>query len=205
MKLSIIVPVYNQEDLLPKALDSIPLTNDMEVILINDGSTDSSLEIMANWMQEHEQTCPIRLISSKYNCGVAHVMNIGFDEAQGDYIGSLSSDDYYLTDFSDIMQFLDGDNDLVYFDLEVNDGTVWHLDEESKHVFVGAVKFIRRDFLGKTRIPDLKWHEDVPFSTALYAKNPKEVFTGVVLKHYNFPREGSLIWQAEQGEKNGSI
>ena len=123
-------------------------------------------------------------------------MNLGFNLARGEYIVSLSSDDYYLTDFEQIRPYLDGKNDLVYFDLEVNDGSIWHLDEKSKETFVGAVKFIRREFLGDTRIPDLKWHEDVPFSQALYAKEPKEIFTGILLKHYNFPRVGSLSWQA---------
>jgi len=197
MKLSIIMPVYNQEDLVLRALKSIPLnTDDIEIILINDGSTDNSLEIMATWMQTHDYLCPIKLISSRHNCGIAHAMNVGFDEARGEYIVSLSSDDYFLTDFSKFIPLLDGKNDLIYFDLEINDGTIWHLDEKSKKAFVGAVKFIRREFLGKTRIPDLKYREDVPFSKKLYAKKPKEVFTGIVLKHYNYPREGSLTWQA---------
>lgn len=49
----------------------------------------------------------------------------------------------------------------------------------------------------------MKWHEDKPFSEELYAKNPREVFTGIVLKHYNFPREGSLIWQADHNKTEG--
>ena len=203
--ISVIIPVYNQEDLVLRALKSIPLNTDgIEIILINDGSTDNSLEIMATWMQAHDYLCPIKLISSRHNCGIAHAMNVGFDEARGEYIISLSSDDYFLTDFSEFMPYLDGKNDLVYFDLEVNDGSIWHLDEDSKNEFVGAVKFIRREFLGDTRIPDMKWHEDKQFSEELYAKNPREVFTGIVLKHYNFPREGSLIWQADhEGDQNG--
>ena len=99
------------------------------------------------------------------------------------------------------MPYLDGKNDLVYFDLEINDGSIFHVDEKSKHEYVGAVKFMRREFLGDTRIPDLKFREDYPFSNQLYDKNPKEVFTGIVLKHYNFPHEGSLTWQACNGFK----
>jgi glycosyltransferase involved in cell wall biosynthesis len=124
-------------------------------------------------------------------------MNLGFSLADGDYIVSLSSDDYYLTGFFEFDPYLDGKNDLVYFDLEINDGSVWRLTPETKDTFVGAVKFIRRAFLGDTRVPELKWEEDRPFSQALYAKHPKEVFTGIVLKRYNWPREGSLTWQKE--------
>ena len=51
MKLSIIMPVYNQEDLVLRALKSIPLnTDDIEIILINDGSTDNTLEIAKRWI-----------------------------------------------------------------------------------------------------------------------------------------------------------
>ena len=70
--------------------------------------------------------------------------------------------------------------------------------EETKHKYVGAVKFIRREFLGDTRVPGLKYREDVPFSEQLYKKNPSEVFTGIILKHYNYPRIGSLTWQANK-------
>ena len=198
--ISVIIPVYNQEELVMKALNSVPLGPDIEVILINDGSTDGSLQLMAKWLEENDHICTIKLISSRYNCGVAHAMNVGFDEARGEYIVSLSSDDFYTTDFEKFRPYLDGENDLVYFDLEINSGEIWHLDEESKYEFVGAVKFIRRAFLGDTRIPNLEYREDAPFSNELYSKNPKEIFSGIVLKHYNWPREGSLDWQANHKE-----
>ena len=201
MKISLIIPVYNAEDTLQRALDSIPVSEDIQIILLDDGSTDKSWDIALKWWREH---CIDGTGSTIHrwepNHGVAATMNLGLDMARGDYIGSLSSDDYFLTDFSEILPHLDGKNDLVYFDLEVNDGSVWHLDEQSKHEFVGAVKFMRREFIGDTRIPDLKWEEDIPFSQALYANNPKEVFTGIVLKRYNFPRECSLSWQKTHQE-----
>lgn len=196
--ISVIVPFYNQEDLLKRALDSIPSGDNIQLILLNDGSTDLSWEIALDWHADHAMEFGSSIIHQREkNSGIASTMNLGFSLAIGDYIVSLSSDDYFLTDFSEFIPYLDGKNDLVYFDLEVNDGSVWHLDEDSKNEFVGAVKFIRREFLGDTRVPDMKWHEDKPFSKELYAKNPKEEFTRIALKHYNFPREGSLIWQAD--------
>lgn len=198
-KITVIMPIFNAEDTLQRALDSIPLADDIQVILLDDGSTDRSWQIALDWWREYHAGTIHRWENNK---GVAAAMNLGFSLARGEYIVSLSADDYYLVDFDQFRPYLDGKNDLVYFDLEVNDGSVWHLDENSKKEFVGAVKFIRREFLGDTRIPNLKWEEDVPFSKALYAKNPKEVFTGIVLKRYNFPREGSLSWQKNhQGGK----
>lgn len=199
-KITVIMPIFNAEDTLQRALDSIPLADDIQVILLDDGSTDKSWQIALDWWREYHAGTIHRWENNK---GVAAAMNLGFSLARGEYIVSLSADDYYLVDFDQFRPYLDGKNDLVYFDLEVNDGSVWHLDENSKKEFVGAVKFIRRDFLGDTREPeDRKYKEDLPFFAALQRKNPKEVFTGIVLKHYDFPREGSLCWQAVQDYEN---
>lgn len=198
-KISLIMPIFNAEVTLQRALDSLPLADDIQTILLDDGSTDRSWEIALDWWRDHSKDGAGSIIHRWIpNHGVAATMNLGFSLARGEYIVSLSSDDYYVTDFEQFRPLLDGKNDLVYFDLEVNDGSVWHLNEQSKKEFVGAVKFIRREFLGDTRILDLKYKEDLPFSRALQAKNPKEVFTGIVLKHYSWPREGSLSWQATQ-------
>ena len=198
-KLTIIMPIYNAKDTLARALHSMPLSERYQIILIDDGSTDGSWRIALDWFDTHYDLMHRSSIVHRWpdNRGVAAAMNLGFSLADGDYIVSLSSDDYYLTGFFEFDPYLDGKNDLVYFDLEVNDGSVWRLTPETKNAFVGAVKFIRREFLGDTRVPELKWEEDIPFSQALQRKNPKEVFTGIVLKRYNWPREGSLTWQKE--------
>lgn len=198
MKLSLIMPNYNGEATLLRALNSMPQSEDIQLILLDDGSTDDSWKIMVDWWRKNSDNYNRASTIHRWeqNRGVAATMNLGFEMAEGEYIISLSSDDYYVVDFYNFMPYLDGVNDLVYFDLIVNDGSIWHVNEETKDIYVGAVKFIRRKFLGDTRIPDLKWHEDEPFSKKLYAKNPKEVFTGIPLKRYNWPREGSLSWQA---------
>lgn len=197
-KITIIIPVYNEEQLLLRALESVPKNTDTQLILLDDGSTDASWDIIKRWWRENGDyfnSCST-IHRWDQNKGVAATMNLGFNLARGDYVGSLSSDDYYLTDFEQLRPYMDDKNDLIFFDLRVNDGDIWHLDEESKSKYVGAVKFIRREFLGKTRNPNKKWHEDIEFSRKLQAKEPREVFTGVVLKHYNWPHEGSLTWQA---------
>jgi glycosyltransferase involved in cell wall biosynthesis len=195
-KISVLMPVYNQEKLVDRALNSIPKGKDIEVIIYNDGSSDDSFAIADRWRTRNKgDFYKIAVINSDQNKGVAFAMNRLFDMATGEYIVSLSSDDYYLTDFEEFRPLLDGENDLIFFDLEVNDGSVWHTDESNKDMYVGAVKFIRRKFLGDTRVPDKKWEEDIPFTQELYSKNPKMVFTGIVLKKYNWPHEGSLSWQ----------
>lgn len=197
-KITVIVPVYNSEEWLQRALDSIPRAKDIQIILLDDGSTDRSWEIMLKWWRDNYIEGSRSVIHrSNTNHGVAQIMNLGFNMAQGEYIVSLSSDDYYLTDFEPFRKYMDGENDLIFFNLEVNDGSIWHVNETNIDQFVGAVKFIRRAFLGGIRIPNLKYKEDKPFSLKLYKQNPKCVFTDIALKHYNWPREGSIIWQAQ--------
>lgn len=199
IKLTVIIPCYNEEQLIVRALESVPKSKNTQIIVIDDGSTDDSWSKILTWYDNnYELFNKESEIHHTENHGVASAMNIGFNRALGDYIVSLSADDYYLTGFEPFQQYLDGKNDLIYFDLEVNDGSVWHIDEKSKLEFVGAVKFIRREFLGDTRVPNLKYKEDKPFTGELYNKNPKEVFTGIALKHYNWPHEGSLSWRAYQ-------
>lgn len=202
-RLTIIIPTYNRAELLKRALDSVPLSKEYQVIIIDDGSSDNTWGVITDWLRKNQGKISPNsdILRFSENKGVAAAMNTGFIWSEGEYIVSLSDDDYFIRDFADFRQYLDLKYDLVYFDLEINDGSVFHVDEKSKQEYVGAVKFIRREFLGNSRIPDLKYREDYPFSQELYAKNPKEVFTGIVLKHYNFPHEGSLTWQACNGVK----
>lgn len=96
IKYSIIVPVYNVEQYLSKCLDSIlkqGLENyGYEVILVNDGSTDGSVNVCEQYCQTHSN---FRLIHQN-NSGVSVARNRGIDEAQGEYIILVDSDDYLL-------------------------------------------------------------------------------------------------------------
>lgn len=91
---SIIIPVYNVEDYLPQCLDSILCQSfsDFELILVNDGSTDSSLEICQQYQQNFHQ---IKLID-KENGGLSDARNKGLLAASGDYIIFSDSDDYWV-------------------------------------------------------------------------------------------------------------
>lgn len=92
IKVSIIVPVYNVERYLKKCLDSLvnQTLKDIEIICVNDGSTDSSLEILEHYAKNHSQ---IKIIN-KINEGQSEARNIGIDCASGEYLGFVDSDDY---------------------------------------------------------------------------------------------------------------
>ena len=92
MKYSLIVPVYNVEEYLPRCLDSIrsqSYTN-FEVICINDGSTDSSQKILESYVQNDSR---IKLINQE-NKGLGEARNVGLLYATGDYVWFIDSDDW---------------------------------------------------------------------------------------------------------------
>lgn len=94
MKLSIIVPVYNVADYLPKCLDSLLVQdlpqNEYEIIVVNDGSTDNSGNIAQQYADKYAN---ITLINQA-NQGLSGARNTGIKCAKGDYIQFVDSDDY---------------------------------------------------------------------------------------------------------------
>lgn len=92
VKVSIVVPIYNVEKYLRQCLDSIAkqTLKEIEVICVNDGSTDSSPEII----KEYVERDPRFKCIDKPNTGYGNSMNRGFDMACGEYIGIVESDDY---------------------------------------------------------------------------------------------------------------
>jgi len=200
MKVSVVIPVYNQESLIERAIRSIPLRDDIEIIVVDDGSTDDTWNKLVTIGIELNDPNFIVLHNRK-NMGVGYTVNRGLDIADGEYIVLLGSDDYFYTDeFLKAMEQLDG-TDLVYFDLKVNDGSIFKLTEESKRNLCGSTKFMRKEFVGDTRNPDIRQGEDWFFYDELLKKNPTERFTNLLVKHYNFPRKGSLTYIAVHGNK----
>ena len=191
IKLSVIIPVYNQEKLVIRALDSIPIRNDIEIIVIDDGSTDNTWNHLLDYRKKNVIEKNIILLYNEHNKGVGYTVNKGYDNAHGEYIVLLGSDDYFTDNFNEYIDKLDG-TDLIYFNLEDNTGKIWKITPQNRNSYVGSVKFMRREFIGDTRCPEIRALEDVSFHKGLMAKHPTEKFLNVVLKHYNFPRENSL-------------
>lgn len=93
--LSVIVPVYNAKEFLPRCLDSLlnQGVEDYEVICVNDGSTDGSLEILNGYAERY--TNIIRIVNQT-NGGVSKARNTGLGAAQGDVIAFCDADDYLV-------------------------------------------------------------------------------------------------------------
>lgn len=96
-KVSIIIPVYNTEKYLRECLDSVvsQTLKDIEIICINDGSTDNSLQILKEYAQNDNR---IKIID-KENGGISFARNTGLQSATGKYVGFVDSDDWIELNF----------------------------------------------------------------------------------------------------------
>lgn len=105
--ISIIVPIYNAEKYLKKCLDSLIIQSyeNIEIILIDDGSTDSSAEICHVYLKKDKR---IKYIFQN-NAGVSKARNVGISYATGKYILFVDSDDYVLKDYvKSLFEVMDG-------------------------------------------------------------------------------------------------
>ena len=97
--ISIIVPIYNAEKFIKKCVDSLinQTKTELEIILINDGSTDNTLKILKEYKDKR-----IKLFSNK-NKGIGKTRNFGISKATSKYIMFCDSDDYYEPDICELM------------------------------------------------------------------------------------------------------
>ena len=113
-KISIIVPVFNLEKCLSRCLNSIinQTHSNLEIIVISDGSTDKSNEIIRDFANEDSRIIPI----FKENTGVSDTRNRGLDIATGDYIGFVDGDDFIEPDMYEVLlkNALDNDADISH-------------------------------------------------------------------------------------------
>ena len=96
-KISVIVAVYNTEKYVEKCLSSLlnQTYQNLEIIVVEDGSTDNSKEVLKKYSHNDK----IKLIYNKKNSGLSYSRNVGLENAIGDYIGYIDSDDYVDLDF----------------------------------------------------------------------------------------------------------
>ena len=118
-KISVIIPVYNVEKYLSECLDSIinQTLREIEVICVNDGSTDSSLSILKEYSSKDNR---VKIIDKK-NEGQGYARKVGLDIAKGEYILFCDSDDKYSSNnvFENLYKAIKKNNsDLMCFSFE---------------------------------------------------------------------------------------
>lgn len=181
--ISVIIPVYNAQKGIHRCLDSLfeQTFQDFELLLLNDGSTDQSLDILDEYASQNEQ---IKVIN-KENEGVAKTRNLGISLAQGEYIVFIDNDDFIAPDYleSFYQAIHNGHQDIVlggYKRVNQDNKILFQQDlkesEWAKYIIVAPwARIYRSSFLKQNQIAffDYPIGEDVIFSLHAYHKTEK--------------------------------
>ena len=199
MKLSVIVPVYNVEPYLERCMDSLinQTLEDMEILVVDDGSTDGSARIARRYEAEY----PYKIkVLSKENGGLSSARNMAMNVAQGDYLGFVDSDDWVDTDMYERMYdaAVREDADIVICDMEEHypTHTVQQIHSQFANRFRATpsvcIRIYKRSLIGEDRFPMGLWYEDLEFTTKQLMKTDKIAAIHRAMYHYD-RREGSIM------------
>ena len=203
-KVSVIVPIYNVEGYIEKCLETLvnQTLDDIEIILVNDGSKDNSALIAKKYLEKYPEKI---VYLEKENGGLSDARNYGMPYAKGEYIAFLDSDDYVEKDMYEKMYEIakKENSDMVecdfyweYPDKKKEDiGKIYSGKNEmlEKIRVVAWNKLIKREILEKTKIqfPKGYRYEDVEFTYKLIPYLEKVSFLKKPCIHY-MQRQGSI-------------
>ena len=203
-KVSVIVPIYNVEGYIEKCLETLvnQTLDDIEIILVNDGSKDNSALIAKKYLEKYPEKI---VYLEKENGGLSDARNYGMPYAKGEYIAFLDSDDYVEKDMYEKMYEIakKENSDMVecdfyweYPDKKKEDiGKIYSGKDEmlEKIRVVAWNKLIKREILEKTKIqfPKGYRYEDVEFTYKLIPYLEKVSFLKKPCIHY-MQRQGSI-------------
>lgn len=198
IELSVIVPVYNVKNTLCKAVDSIIDQNfdKLEIILIDDGSTDGSQNIC----DDYEKKYGFISVIHKVNGGLSSARNAGIGQAEGKYITFIDSDDYYINLFFGIAieELVKSKGDIFVFGLRkgtikknkdfILEDYAYFSDEdaikklfcEESVDFYAWNKIYKRSLFQDIRYPEGHLYEDIIPTYTLFKKADKIIFSNIL-------------------------
>ncbi|MFL2044399.1 glycosyltransferase family 2 protein [Weissella hellenica] len=201
--LSLVIPVYNVQDYLAEALDSVvnqAISDELEVLIINDGASDNSLEIAEYYAQRNEY---VKVISIE-NSGLGAARNVGAMHARGRYVQFMDSDDILaagiLTNVVDEIRN-NGDADVFVFDYAeftdnvMNNASRYQFDlNRFQYGNVAWNKVYRLDFWrdNKFQYPEGIKYEDTPLTHIIMALSNRSVKIPAIGYYYRRSRQGSI-------------
>lgn len=217
MKLSIIVPVYNVEKYLETCIKSVlPLKSELEILLVDDGSTDQSGRICDDWAEKDSR---IKVIH-KENSGLSGARNVGIKNSTGDYLMFLDSDDFLdtkeaerlisqITNETEIIlglyrEFYEGENiykneSCVAFSentgVMLADDFLKIVPKDGKSCYLTAWRFIvKRDLIINNSLYFYEgiYHEDEEWVPRLLMNSNNVTVTDCFFYNYRQARKGSI-------------
>ena len=200
-KVSVIIPVYNVEKYLRECLDSVvsQTLRDIEIICVDDGSTDGSSDILNEYAQKDKR---IKVITIK-NSGASHARNIGMRNATGDYVGFIDSDDWVDNNFYKYLyekvrvNAADIVKGKMIREMPNNKKVSSKLNSEieiNKYNFVGeyTCAIYRREYLLSNNIffpEDIITGEDIIFSLNIIFTCPEILIENCAKYHYRYRKD----------------
>lgn len=188
-KVSIIIPVYNTEKYLRQCLDSVveQTLQGIEIIIVNDGSSDGSAEIIDEYTHRYEG---IKVITQA-NKGLYEARRVGLSAAKGEYIGWVDSDDFVDRSMYEMLYCaaLESQSDLVYCDYafypkRIKTKEKWFREYDGKLDIYWLErnsqpwnKIVRRNLIQKLHIADMfpNCYDEAYLKLMLVAKNPVSI------------------------------
>ncbi|MDR3151609.1 MAG: glycosyltransferase [Holosporaceae bacterium] len=210
-KLSLIIPIYNGSQYLRECLNSAvnQLVWDIEIICINDGSTDNSAVVLDEYSRSYSRITVI----NQQNAGPGVARNVGLNAASGKYIAFMDSDDWIFPNiYSCSLPLFEDDVDMVIFDVNIFGGNDNPMKKYFRQKFRGPIeingdvilntptcpwnKIYRKDIIDKydIRFPDGLLYEDNFFHWKYMMHASKAYFLSEKLYNYRI-RENSIIRQ----------
>ena len=210
--ISIIIPVYNAEKYVAKCLDSIISQThlSLEIIIIDDGSTDKSAEICNTYAKKDKRI----IVLHQLNSGVSAARNLGLDYAKGDYIGFCDSDDWIESNMYETLLSLlkehKADVSIISFATELDkqrssardseDVTILNGKEAILQMHIATLfegqlcnKLFRKDLFSDVRLDtSLKYFEDLLVLWSVFLMSQKVVYRNDPLYHYTINPKSAL-------------
>jgi len=207
----VIIPVYNVEQYLRQCLDSVigQTYDNLEILIIDDGSTDGCRKICDEYAERDER---IKVFHTE-NKGLSAARNLGIDEASGDYISFIDSDDWFELNAIEtvVEEALESKADIVcfrYIREYKSESRIESVAYEEKRVFIaneiieeyctggiigGAAwdKLYKKELFSDTRFPEDRCYEDIATSHKFLFEAKSVVCIPEILLHYR-ARQGGI-------------
>lgn len=215
MKISVIIPVYNVEDYLPQCIESLTAQTykNLEIILVNDGSTDKSGMICDSYAETDSRITVIH----KDNGGLSSARNAGMDVLTGDFVSFVDSDDWLEPDlYSDFSLYIENNPECsiwqfcltgIYHNREIpflHGSECLLKDNEVRKAFIKQEpiweyvcdKIWSTEVVRRFRFPVGKRNEDAQFNFECLFKTPKLTLKHTPKCYYNYRQErpGSITF-----------
>lgn len=213
-KISILVPIYNAEEYIEKCLESIinQTYKNIEIVLVEDGSTDNSMQIIKKYEKQDNR---IKIISIKNN-GVADARNKAIENATGEYLTFVDSDDYIEKDYVETLytnlkkyeadiavcncyNIIEKTANKTYKTFKINKVQEFNNIEAVENLFYYNFfrhspwgKLYKKDLWNNIKFPVGKNYEDLATIYKLFLKSKKVIY--IPKEKYNYLiRQGSIV------------